>query len=186
MRIVRMTVIGLVVICFGCKTESTEANEAAPEQPTPTAAAPAQMTVENAAAYDAAMEPVLQQYLALQETLAADELGGVPGATQAIITALKKVDGAGVTGSGAEVYKALPEAATKAATELSGAKEIAVARQHFKALSLLLSAWAKIKRPEGIDMVWCAMTPGGWLQRKGLIRNPYYGASMLECGEKMN
>lgn len=177
---------GLVVICSGCKTETTDANEAAPGQPTPTAAAPAQVTVDNAAAYDAAMRPVLEHYLELQETLAADELEGIPAPTQAIITALKKVDGAGVTGSGAEVYKALPEAATKAATELSGAKEIAVARRHFRALSLVLSAWAKIKRPKGIDMVWCAMTPGGWLQRKGPIRNPYYGASMLDCGEKMN
>lgn len=34
-----------------------------------------------------------------------------------------------------------------------------------------------------LQVVWCSMAPGRWLQRSGEVANPYYGAEMLRCGD---
>ena len=34
-----------------------------------------------------------------------------------------------------------------------------------------------------LQVVWCSMAPGRWLQRAGEVANPYYGAEMLRCGD---
>ena len=42
----------------------------------------------------------------------------------------------------------------------------------------------------GLHIFQCPMAPGigtgRWLQRTGALRNPYYGAAMLECGEEVD
>jgi hypothetical protein len=46
-----------------------------------------------------------------------------------------------------------------------------------------MAMWATMVKPIGINVAYCSMTPGSWLQTGDEIRNPYYGASMLKCGE---
>ena len=63
--------------------------------------------------------------------------------------------------------------------------ELSEVRELFKRLSFHVTAWVRTHLPDGIEVVFCSMAPGGWAQAKGTIQNPYHGKAMLECGEKM-
>ncbi len=56
-------------------------------------------------------------------------------------------------------------------------------RKAFNDLSKPLAMWATMVKPVVINVAYCSMKPGSWLQKGEVIRNPYYGASMLKCGE---
>ncbi len=108
---------------------------------------------------------VLKSYLVIQVALAADSMKGVPAAAAKIA-------------KGTKVEK------LKAAAEiLAKDNDLEAARIHFKAVSKPMVEWAVTTKPKGIDRATCPMTEEGhWLQKKGPIRNPYYGSTMLECG----
>lgn len=102
-------------------------------------------------------------YITAQEALAKDDL---PAAKTAF-TAL-----AG-TASGS-----LKDLATTAAQ----AADIKAARKAFRTLS---DEMLKQPLPEGLATAFCPMFEKGshWVQKKGSVANPYYGKSMLTCGE---
>ena len=70
-----------------------------------------------------------------------------------------------------------------AAVKLSGAKAIDKQRAAFKELSRPLAMWVTMSKPAGLNVVYCSMAKGSWLQSEKTIANPYYGAKMLRCGE---
>ena len=86
-------------------------------------------------------------------------------------------------GKHAAHYKTLPQKVKAAAAKLARAKSIARQREAFKELSRPLAMWATMSKPAGVNVVFCSMAKGSWLQRDKKIANPYYGASMLRCGE---
>jgi len=133
--------------------------------------------------FDQGMQPILQSYLKVQDALAADKTAGVQAAARAIAASGKKLDAKSVTGEHAEHYKHLPMNLTKAAEQLAAAKDITAAREAFKELSKPMAMWGTMAKPKGVVVMFCAMAKGSWLQKKGEVRNPYYGASMLGCGE---
>lgn len=105
-----------------------------------------------------------EYYSAAQEALAADSYENAQ-------KALKQLES---TSSG-EVKK-LAAIAAKAA-------DIKIMRKSFKPLSELI---VKKGAPQGYGIAYCPMadnnTGGWWIQKKGKIANPYFGASMLRCG----
>ncbi len=63
------------------------------------------------------------------------------------------------------------------------AKEIVSMRTALVDLSKPMVMWASMSKPSGINVVYCSMNPGSWLQKGSKIRNPYYGSKMLSCGQ---
>ena len=133
-------------------------------KPAPTETTPA--AAGDAAAVQAALTP----YLAIQTALAKDTTDGVAAAARSLVAA---------AGS-------MPELA-KAAAQLTGA-DIKADRLAFKPVSDLMAA-AVQKHPalsQAHLVVHCSMAPGTWVQKGDDIRNPYYGATMLACGDVKN
>jgi len=64
-------------------------------------------------------------------------------------------------------------------------KSIEELRTSFKKLSEVYITNGKKKELEGLQKASCPMAEAKWVQKKGELRNPYYGKSMLECGEKI-
>jgi hypothetical protein len=64
-------------------------------------------------------------------------------------------------------------------------KSIEELRTSFKELSKVYMANGNKKEIEGLQKATCPMAEAQWVQKKGDLRNPYYGKSMLECGEKI-
>jgi len=133
--------------------------------------------------FDRQMKPILKSYLAVQAALAGDSVKGVSANAKAIAKAAKTLTPKSVTGEHAEHYAGLPQKLEAAASALAKANNLEEAREAFKALSKPMAMWGSMSEPKGISVVYCGMAKASWLQRGKEIHNPYYGASMLACGQ---
>lgn len=64
-------------------------------------------------------------------------------------------------------------------------KNIEELRTSFKPLSEIYLAKVPAAELKGLIKANCPMASARWIQKEGALRNPYYGKSMLECGEKI-
>lgn len=123
--------------------------------------------VRPVSAEDASMKSeLLSAYAKIVDALAADDLGGAKAAANTL------AEHAGTAGQ-----KEMAEQAAR----ISKALSISVAREQFKALSISIEPLAA-----GVDsytVMTCTMAKADWVQTAGDVRNPYYGKSMLSCGE---
>lgn len=120
---------------------------------------------------------VIAPYLKVVEALAADKLDAKAGAELG-----KAVKSIAMKPGCAEMVGDLGVAGEAIAT----AKDIAAAREALKKTDGAVKRLFVAVKPEGIDIDYCPMVKAHWLQRKGPLRNPYYGSSMLECGYNNN
>jgi len=120
-----------------------------------------------------ALNKVLEQYVKIQAALAADSLEGIPEAAAAIAAASKENAGA------------LPEATVSQAEAVAKATDIKAARTAFKPLSTTLIAAANAQKSKigHYFEAFCPMADAAWIQADKKVANPYYGTSMLTCGE---
>lgn len=119
------------------------------------------------------LESALKQYVTIQTALAADTLKGVPEAANALAAAVK--ESAGV----------LPVTTASQAEAVAKAQDIKAARVAFKPLSaaLITGLNAQKEKVGHYYEAFCPMAGAAWIQADKKIANPYYGASMLTCGE---
>jgi hypothetical protein len=74
------------------------------------------------------------------------------------------------------------------AEKVAKANSVSAARAAFKALSKTLIDYRK-SNPALMAQyheVYCPMADASWLQTGKTVMNPYYGSSMLHCGEIKN
>ena len=120
----------------------------------------------------------------LSQALAADSLeqfqAGLAGLTNAV-PPLQKALGTGNPWAGA--------AQKIAAVAWAPAPDLAGARRQFLPFSTATVELVKQVRKQepqfaGLKVFHCPMAPkpGLWMQSQGPLRNPFYGAEMLECG----
>lgn len=63
--------------------------------------------------------------------------------------------------------------------------DLATLREQVKRLSLALAKLVQSQPVEGFGIYFCPMADAYWLQKIGPVRNPYFGKSMLTCGEQV-
>ena len=116
---------------------------------------------------------VLANYDRIQASLAGDSLAGVADAAGAIAKL-----------AASDPAKALPAEIAAQAGALAQAQDLAAARESFKQLSASLISFLERRHVgTGYLVVYCDMAKASWLQKETTVRNPYYGKSMLKCGE---
>ena len=64
-------------------------------------------------------------------------------------------------------------------------KDIEELRTSFKVLSEVYLENGNKKEMAQFQKATCPMAKAKWIQKPGTLRNPYYGKSMLDCGEKI-
>lgn len=133
--------------------------------------------------FDAAMQPVLEEYLKMADRLASDKTDGVADAAKKIEGLAGSLSPSLVTGEHASHYATIPGKISEGAKKMIAAKDIESLRAAFADLSKPMVMWASMSKPSGINVIYCSMKPGSWLQKGAEIRNPYYGAAMPSCGE---
>ena len=116
--------------------------------------------------------PLLDAYLKIGTTLAADKTDGVPAAAKAIAAEAKKLGASGA-------------ATLAAAGKMAAAADLKTARAAFGPLSDAVIALAGNgpTASGGARRAYCPMVKKYWLQKGDKIENPYYGSEMLRCGE---
>ncbi len=132
------------------------------------------------------LKPVYAAYLDAQESLASDDLGGFVQAAADLRTALDFVEEIGLVGEPLGTWR-------RAAAKLRSDRTITTiedARTRFETLSkavISLQQQFGHKGSETWHVAYCPMAfdnkGAEWLQRGTTINNPYFGASMLRCGE---
>ncbi len=143
------------------------------------ACTPAAQAAISAQASDSPVLPVgaaatvFDYYFKIQTALAQDSMESV-AVNASVIAGIVRKD----TASG------FPSALASHADALAKAKDIAGARQTFKAVSGYLIQYLKASRvPIGtFHEVHCSMANLNWLQNDRTVRNPYLGKSRLNCG----
>jgi Cu(I)/Ag(I) efflux system membrane fusion protein len=132
------------------------------------------------------LKPVYAAYLDAQEALAADDFAGFLQAAEDLQTALGFVEEAGLVG---EALGAWRRAAAKLRLD-EQIVSIEQARQRFEAMSEGVIALQRRFGHLGSRTWHLAHCPmafddagADWMQRGEEINNPYFGASMLRCGE---
>ena len=116
---------------------------------------------------------VVDPYLKIQTALAQDRIDDVRANAGNIATA------ASALGSPAMKIDT-------AAVQLASAAEIEDAREKFGRLSDAIVTYMDglhLPPPDGVRKAYCPMAQKPWLQQGDTLANPYYGASMLTCGE---
>jgi len=117
---------------------------------------------------------MLDPYFRIQSSLSDDKTEGVKADAVAIATTAKSMGEAGAP-------------IVKAADALAGAADLGAARTAFSQLSDAVIAFSESTKAEAGDSVhamYCPMLKKQWLQKGEKVSNPYYGKSMLTCGEK--
>ena len=132
----------------------------------------------------------VEKYSSLHEAMAADDKDGAVKAAQSAIQALSRVDMSLVSGKPHEVWMGGVGGMNKALGAIKEGVQIEAARQAFELLSNeLIAVVRQFGIPENrvLYRLHCPMAfnnkGADWLQMERDTRNPYFGASMLKCGE---
>ena len=133
--------------------------------------------------FDEKMQPILVEYLKIADRLASDKTDGVADAAKKIEDLAGSISSSLVTGEHASHYKSIPKNISEGAKKIALGKDIVSLRAAFVDLSKPMVMWTSMSKPSGINVIYCSMYPGSWLQKGAKIRNPYYGSKMLSCGE---
>lgn len=135
---------------------------------------------------------VWKWYLATQRELAADEPRNAQEAVTSLQTALNTVDATGLSPRAAEVWQRERTNLVKLTTSLAEGNDLESMRMAFKPLSEEIGDLAKtfgFGEAEPVYELHCPMAFQGqgalWYQENDQVRNPYYGASMLKCADRV-
>ena len=118
---------------------------------------------------------LVELYVPIQEALAADSAAKVKE------QAAKLAAAAAAEAKGAVDGKAL-DAVANAARGMT-ANDLDGLREQFKPVSIALAKLVEKESVAGHGIYFCPMADAYWIQKSGDVANPYYGKSMLRCGE---
>ncbi len=135
--------------------------------------------------FNEAMRPILSEYLKIGAALATDKSDGISAVAKRIIELSGTLDASGIAIQHAGHYNSIAKDLRVAAQALSEAEDITEARKDFAELSKSMVLWAGHLDLEQapVNVMYCSMYPGNWLQEGGEIRNPYFGQKMPTCGK---
>ncbi|MCK4873859.1 MAG: efflux RND transporter periplasmic adaptor subunit [Phycisphaerales bacterium] len=132
------------------------------------------------------LKPVYVSYLDAQESLASDDLSGFTQTASDLNTAIGFVEEVGLAGEPLDEWR-------RAVGKLRRDRPVTTiddARARFERMSEAVIALQRRFGHQGGEtwhVAYCPMAFGNkgaeWLQRGTTIDNPYFGASMLRCGE---
>jgi Cu(I)/Ag(I) efflux system membrane fusion protein len=142
------------------------------------------------AEFRTALSPVYEMYFKAQVALAADEFEAGRTALSGLHDAVKGVDQKSLVAELLQSWRALSSKLTKATMHSMHTQDIAGARAIFFQASVVILELEGTFGHSGSAIhreAFCPMANDGkgatWLQLLDVLRNPFYGASMLECGE---
>ena len=116
---------------------------------------------------------IVASYLDIHAALSSDKVDGVKAAAEAIGKEAGRMGAAG-------------DAIQKAAKAVGSAANLEAARTAFGPLSDAVITAAKAdgwKDLPSLKLGYCPMVKQSWIQKEGKVSNPYYGSTMLTCGE---
>jgi Cu(I)/Ag(I) efflux system membrane fusion protein len=133
---------------------------------------------------------LLHSYLSLQASLAGDDFTAAKKEGEKFASTLKGMDASLLKGEGQQTWKQTLETLKAGTGTILSAENIEALRKGFERLSEGMAAAVErlgvdVKGP--VFELFCPMAFNNkgatWLQQGRDVRNPYFGAQMLNCGE---
>ncbi len=132
---------------------------------------------------------VIAQYFKLKNALVKDQHAPAKSAANELVQLLAKLQNGSLKDSEKTAWEGLSKNLTNASVKIKAAKDITELRKHFELLStevILLTENYGVNQ-ELVYKDYCPMAFNNkgayWLSETKEITNPYFGASMLACGE---
>ncbi|MFD0749939.1 DUF3347 domain-containing protein [Mucilaginibacter calamicampi] len=137
--------------------------------------------VSTAKAQDKSFNGVLTAYFAVKNDLAADNLAATKTHTAELATAIKAVPADKIPAEQLATWKRIQLSATR----IGEAKDIDGQRDYFAILSdnIIIAAKALKANAAPVYQQYCPMKKVNWLSETAAIKNPFYGKTMLTCGQ---
>lgn len=179
----------LVVTKGSFKIDSALQIEARPSMMLPPPEGAKHERFDASAEFGSGLEPVYRAYLEVQGALAED--GEVPARAglDRLVAGVRQVKAGSLGPDALRAWVALAKRLRDAVAKGSATASIAALRQEFAPLSeAILDLERGFGHGKGSFVeAFCPMAfdnkGAPWLQAKGAIANPYFGAAMLRCGE---
>jgi len=144
------------------------------------------------AEFQADLAGVWQAYLNIQRTLAADDFAGARQAVAEFRSAVAQVDDSPLSDRAKQIWAKELENTGKLLEVLDKAADIEAMRVEFLPLSQEIGVLVKsfgIGQAGSVFELHCPMAfqnrGATWYQDNDQVRNPYYGATMLQCADKV-
>lgn len=183
---------GMTVLLMGCKEKPAPQSSLPKSTPAPQAAsafagpAPAFAVPDT---FKAALGKVFVGYAEMQEALAQDDLAKAKAGFESMHVTLHMMPKDGLDTAAKAYWDSTDARIMEALHPLATATEIGAVRKHFMDFTgHLIDAIGKfgIGGADAVHRFHCPMANGNqgadWLQKDKALRNPYFGKSMLTCG----
>lgn len=151
-----------------------------------------EMQLEVPDAFRQQLSELITPYLAISRSLAADDSDAGNAAVDGLHQAVSSIEDQSLQGKTAERWKTEQNSLSKITARLAKATDLETLRSAFALLSdqfLTLQRSFGFSRADQLFELHCPMAFDGrgasWLQTDDTVRNPYYGASMLKCADRV-
>lgn len=134
------------------------------------------------------LQPVFDSYFMLKDALVKSDGAAASATASTLSTAITAVKMEALKAEEHTVWMKVLGNLKLDAEHISETKDAAHQRDHFATLSKNLYDLVKVSKPTTpVYYQNCSMfnkgKGGNWLSKESAIKNPYYGAMMLTCGE---
>jgi len=130
------------------------------------------------------LSSLLAKYYAVKDALVASDAARAGKAAAEFVATAKIIDVKSLTAPEQNAYNAVQAKLVADAAAIAGTKDLAKQRTSFQSFSdnmITLSKATKATAPVYVD--YCPMKKASWLSSDQVIKNPYFGSTMLNCGQ---
>ncbi|MGQ7947686.1 DUF3347 domain-containing protein [Flavobacterium sp. WC2509] len=129
------------------------------------------------------LKPVFDNYFAMKEALIKSDAKTTSVKAASLLTSISAVKTDKLKSAERTVWMKVMKKMTVDAKVISSNQDLKKQRETFKSLSKNTYELIKASNPtETIYIQYCPMADANWLSKEKAVKNPYYGSSMLTCG----
>jgi hypothetical protein len=141
-----------------------------------------QTIIENAAD-SSQLQSVFDNYFAVKDALIKSDAKLTSAKAATLLTAIGEVKMDKLKSSEHTIWMKVVKKLTADAKAISSNQDLKKQRETFKSLSKSTYDLIKVSNPDQpIYKQYCPMADADWLSKEKAVKNPYYGSSMLTCG----
>jgi len=132
---------------------------------------------------DSQLQSVYDAYFSVKDALIKSDSKLTSAKAAALLTAISAVKMDKLKSNEHTVWMKVVKKLTADAKSISSTTDLKKQRETFKSLSKSTYDLIKVSNPEQpIYKQYCPMADADWLSKEKAVKNPYYGSSMLTCG----
>ncbi|MBP1224775.1 DUF3347 domain-containing protein [Flavobacterium sp. 1355] len=129
------------------------------------------------------LQPVYDAYFTVKDALIKSDSKLTSAKAKDLLTAITAVKMDKLKDSEHTVWMKVVKKLTADAKSISATTDLKKQRETFKSLSKKTYDLIKVSNPDQpIYKQYCPMADADWLSKEKAVKNPYYGSSMLTCG----